>query len=128
MFAFFAPGQGSQTPGMPAAWLRDPEHAARVRDWSQAADVDLAHLGTRASAAGIARTENTQPLLVAHARPSPPPRRPGRGPGTRWRPVAPSASRRLPPSPEPWTRPTRSGRQRYGAAPWPRPAPKPPPG
>ncbi|MFD3515014.1 ACP S-malonyltransferase [Streptomyces sp. NPDC058657] len=67
MFVFIAPGQGSQTPGMLAPWLRDPEHAARVRDWSQAADVDLAHLGTRASAAEIARTENTQPLLVAHA-------------------------------------------------------------
>ncbi|MFI1162571.1 ACP S-malonyltransferase [Streptomyces sp. NPDC020801] len=65
MFAIIAPGQGSQTPGMLAGWLRDPVHAERVRAWSEAADVDLVHLGTRASAAEIARTEHTQPLLVA---------------------------------------------------------------
>ncbi|WP_430478970.1 ACP S-malonyltransferase [Streptomyces sp. P11-1] len=65
MYAFVAPGQGSQTPGMLAAWLRDPGHAGRLRRWSEAADVDLVHLGTKASAAEIARTENTQPLLVA---------------------------------------------------------------
>ncbi|WP_395295042.1 ACP S-malonyltransferase [Kitasatospora hibisci] len=65
MFAVLAPGQGSQTPGMLAGWLRDPLHAERIRDWSEAADCDLAHLGTKASAAEIARTENTQPLLVA---------------------------------------------------------------
>ncbi|MET8248147.1 ACP S-malonyltransferase [Streptomyces sp. NPDC005202] len=65
MFAIMAPGQGSQTPGMLAGWLRDPVCAERVRAWSEAADVDLVHLGTRASAAEIARTENTQPLLVA---------------------------------------------------------------
>ncbi|MFF8433098.1 ACP S-malonyltransferase [Streptomyces bacillaris] len=65
MYAFVAPGQGSQTPGMLAAWLRDPGHAERLRRWSEAADVDLVHLGTKASAAEIARTENTQPLLVA---------------------------------------------------------------
>ncbi|AUY50621.1 ACP S-malonyltransferase [Streptomyces sp. CB01881] len=65
MFAFIAPGQGSQTPGMLAGWLRDPVHAERVRAWSEAADCDLVHLGTKASAAEIARTENTQPLLVA---------------------------------------------------------------
>ncbi|MFD5972141.1 ACP S-malonyltransferase [Streptomyces bacillaris] len=65
MYAFVAPGQGSQTPGMLAAWLRDPAHAERLRRWSEAADVDLVHLGTKASAAEIARTENTQPLLVA---------------------------------------------------------------
>ncbi|MEU7058519.1 ACP S-malonyltransferase [Streptomyces sp. NPDC046197] len=65
MFAMIAPGQGSQTPGMLAGWLRDPVHAERVRAWSEAADVDLVHLGTRASAAEIARTEHTQPLLVA---------------------------------------------------------------
>ncbi|ARP70690.1 ACP S-malonyltransferase [Streptomyces pluripotens] len=65
MFAIMAPGQGSQTPGMLAGWLRDPVHAERVQAWSEAADCDLAHLGTKASAAEIARTENTQPLLVA---------------------------------------------------------------
>ncbi|MEU9360162.1 ACP S-malonyltransferase [Streptomyces sp. NPDC048301] len=65
MFAIIAPGQGSQTPGMLAGWLRDPECAAVVRQWSEASGCDLAHLGTKASAAEIARTENTQPLLVA---------------------------------------------------------------
>ncbi|GGQ89701.1 ACP S-malonyltransferase [Kitasatospora griseola] len=65
MFAFIAPGQGSQTPGMLAAWLRDPATAERVRAWSEAADLDLVHLGTKAPAAEIARTEHTQPLLVA---------------------------------------------------------------
>ncbi|MFC8728390.1 ACP S-malonyltransferase [Streptomyces bacillaris] len=65
MYVFVAPGQGSQTPGMLSAWLRDPAHAERLRLWSEAADVDLVHLGTKASAAEIARTENTQPLLVA---------------------------------------------------------------
>lgn len=65
MYAFVAPGQGSQTPGMLSAWLRDPAHAERLRLWSEAADVDLVHLGTKAPAAEIARTENTQPLLVA---------------------------------------------------------------
>jgi [acyl-carrier-protein] S-malonyltransferase len=50
---------------MLAGWLRDPEYAERVRAWSEAADVDLVHLGTRAPAAEIARTEHTQPLLVA---------------------------------------------------------------
>ncbi|GFH38393.1 ACP S-malonyltransferase [Streptomyces pacificus] len=65
MIAFIAPGQGSQAPGMLAGWLRDPVLAEQVRAWSEAADVDLVHLGTRASAAEIARTENTQPLLVA---------------------------------------------------------------
>ncbi|MFK4144047.1 ACP S-malonyltransferase [Streptomyces sp. NPDC004065] len=65
MFAIIAPGQGSQTPGMLAGWLRDPVYAERVRAWSEAADVDLVHLGTRAPAAEIARTEHTQPLLVA---------------------------------------------------------------
>ncbi|RSS07808.1 ACP S-malonyltransferase [Streptomyces sp. WAC00469] len=65
MFAIIAPGQGSQTPGMLAGWLRDPVCAEHIRAWSEAADVDLAELGTKAPAAVIARTENTQPLLVA---------------------------------------------------------------
>ncbi|MFD0348564.1 hypothetical protein ACFQ0M_25975 [Kitasatospora aburaviensis] len=99
MFAILAPGQGSQTPGMLAGWLRDPLHAERIRDWSEAADCDLAHLGTKASAAEIARTENTQPLLVAQgllahgvlARTAPE--------EARWQPAIPSASSPRPPSP-----------------------------
>ncbi|MFF8832040.1 ACP S-malonyltransferase [Streptomyces sp. NPDC015131] len=65
MYAIVAPGQGSQTPGMLAGWLRDPAHAERLRAWSEAAGVDLAHLGSTAPAAEIARTEHAQPLLVA---------------------------------------------------------------
>ncbi|PRH77235.1 ACP S-malonyltransferase [Streptomyces solincola] len=65
MYAVLAPGQGSQRPGMLTPWLRDPESAALVRQWSDLADADLIHLGTRAPAAQIDRTENTQPLLVA---------------------------------------------------------------
>ncbi|WP_229859089.1 ACP S-malonyltransferase, partial [Streptomyces poonensis] len=65
MYAFVTPGQGSQTPGMVAGWLRDPVYAERLRAWSEAADVDLVHLGGRAPAAEIARTEHTQPMLVA---------------------------------------------------------------
>jgi [acyl-carrier-protein] S-malonyltransferase len=67
MFAIVAPGQGSQTPGMLAAWLRDPACGRLLRTWSAAADCDLVHLGTKASAAEIARTEHAQPLLVAQA-------------------------------------------------------------
>ncbi|HEV2635876.1 MAG TPA: ACP S-malonyltransferase [Actinocrinis sp.] len=65
MFVIVAPGQGSQTPGMLAPWLRDPARADLVRSWSEAADCDLVYLGTKAPAAEIARTEHTQPLLVA---------------------------------------------------------------
>ncbi|WP_256107773.1 ACP S-malonyltransferase [Streptomyces sp. ODS05-4] len=65
MYAVLAPGQGSQRPGMLTPWLRDPESAALLRHWSEVADVDLVHLGTRAPAAQTDRTENTQPLLVA---------------------------------------------------------------
>ena len=65
MIAIVAPGQGSQAVGMLTRGLHSPERAERVRAWSAAADCDLVHLGTRASAAEIERTENTQPLLVA---------------------------------------------------------------
>ncbi|MFP3991546.1 ACP S-malonyltransferase [Streptomyces sp. E11-3] len=65
MYAFVAPGQGSQTPGMLAGWLRDPVYAERLRAWSEAADVDLVHLGSKATAAEITRTEHAQPLLTA---------------------------------------------------------------
>jgi [acyl-carrier-protein] S-malonyltransferase len=67
MFAVVAPGQGAQTPGMLAQWLRNPAAAALVAEWSVAADCDLVHLGTNAGAELIARTEHTQPLLVAQA-------------------------------------------------------------
>jgi [acyl-carrier-protein] S-malonyltransferase len=65
MFAVVAPGQGAQTVGMLAPWLRDPQRLDLVRTWSDAAGADLVHLGTTATAAEIERTEHTQPLLVA---------------------------------------------------------------
>ncbi len=65
MLALVAPGQGAQTPGMLAPWLRDHQFGATITGWSEVAGLDLAHLGTKASAAEIARTEHTQPLLVA---------------------------------------------------------------
>src|SRR4051794_37289914 len=65
MFAIMAPGQGAQTPGMLAGWLRRPDRADLVQAWSDAAGCDLVRLGTKAPAAEIARTEFTQPLLVA---------------------------------------------------------------
>lgn len=67
MYALIAPGQGAQLPRMLSPWLRDPHVVDLLRSWSQAADVDLIRLGTKASAEEIARTENAQPLLVAQA-------------------------------------------------------------
>lgn len=67
MYALLAPGQGAQTPRMLLPWLRDPRAAALLDTWSAAAGIDLIHLGTKASSEEIARTENTQPLLVAQA-------------------------------------------------------------
>nr|WP_264010246.1 ACP S-malonyltransferase [Mycolicibacterium flavescens] len=63
--ALLAPGQGSQTPGMLAAWLELPGAAERLATWSQIAGLDLAQLGTTASAEEITDTAVTQPLVVA---------------------------------------------------------------
>jgi [acyl-carrier-protein] S-malonyltransferase len=60
-----APGQGSQTPGMLAAWLELPGAAERIDAWSQISDLDLARLGTTATAEEITDTTVTQPLVVA---------------------------------------------------------------
>lgn len=60
-----APGQGSQTPGMLADWLELPGASDRVARWSQRSGLDLARLGTTASAAEITDTAVTQPLVVA---------------------------------------------------------------
>lgn len=67
MFAVIAAGQGAQTPRMLASWVREPRAHDLLTEWSEAADVDLIGLGTHAGADEIARTENTQPLLVAQA-------------------------------------------------------------
>lgn len=60
-----APGQGSQTPGMLAPWLELPGAADRIASWSTASGLDLARLGTTASAEEITDTAVTQPLIVA---------------------------------------------------------------
>jgi [acyl-carrier-protein] S-malonyltransferase len=60
-----APGQGSQTPGMLAAWLELPGAAERLSAWSAISGLDLVRLGTTATAEEITDTAVTQPLVVA---------------------------------------------------------------
>ncbi|GAS97060.1 malonyl CoA-acyl carrier protein transacylase fabD [Mycolicibacterium canariasense] len=60
-----APGQGSQTPGMLTPWLELPGAAERLAAWSEIAGLDLARLGTTATAEEITDTAVTQPLVVA---------------------------------------------------------------
>jgi len=63
--ALLAPGQGSQTPGMLAPWLELPGAATQIDTWSTISGLDLARLGTTASADEITDTAITQPLVVA---------------------------------------------------------------
>ena len=65
MLIVVAPGQGSQTPGMLAAWLELPEFASVVTQASEATGLDLADLGTNADADRIRSTDIAQPLIVA---------------------------------------------------------------
>lgn len=65
MIALLAPGQGSQTPGMLAEWLILPGAGDRIDRWSQISGLDLARLGTTATAEEITDTAVTQPLVVA---------------------------------------------------------------
>jgi [acyl-carrier-protein] S-malonyltransferase len=65
VLALLAPGQGSQTPGMLAPWLELPGGDAVVAAWSEAIGLDLARLGTTATAEEITDTAVTQPLVVA---------------------------------------------------------------
>ncbi|MFF3570915.1 ACP S-malonyltransferase [Nocardia jiangxiensis] len=67
MIALFAPGQGSQTPGMLAPWLDLPGARDHLELWSKAAGLDLVQLGTTATAEEITDTAVTQPLVVAAA-------------------------------------------------------------
>ena len=60
-----APGQGSQTPSMLAEWLELPGAAERLAAWSEISGLDLARLGTTATAEEITDTAVTQPLVVA---------------------------------------------------------------
>ncbi len=59
------PGQGSQTPGFLAPWLAESAYAERLSTLSDAAGLDLAHLGTEADADTIRDTAVAQPLIVA---------------------------------------------------------------
>ncbi|MCV7423819.1 ACP S-malonyltransferase [Mycobacterium yunnanensis] len=63
--ALLAPGQGSQTPGMLSPWLELPGADERIASWSEAIGLDLARLGTTATAEEITDTAVTQPLVVA---------------------------------------------------------------
>ncbi|WP_422750184.1 ACP S-malonyltransferase [Mycobacterium sp. WMMD1722] len=63
--ALLAPGQGSQTPGMLEPWLELPGARERLTTWSQISGLDLARLGTTATAEEITDTAVTQPLVVA---------------------------------------------------------------
>ncbi|MFF7153311.1 acyltransferase domain-containing protein [Streptomyces sp. NPDC008139] len=65
MLVLVAPGQGAQTPGFLAPWLELPGAADRLAGWSAAANLDLAHYGTKADADEIRDTKVAQPLLVA---------------------------------------------------------------
>lgn len=65
MLALLAPGQGSQTPGMLAPWLELAGAADRIDAWSTISGLDLARLGTTATAEEITDTAVTQPLVVA---------------------------------------------------------------
>jgi [acyl-carrier-protein] S-malonyltransferase len=65
VLALLAPGQGSQTPGMLGPWLELAGAADRVDAWSTISGLDLARLGTTATAEEITDTAVTQPLVVA---------------------------------------------------------------
>ncbi|NBQ41361.1 MAG: ACP S-malonyltransferase, partial [Mycobacteriaceae bacterium] len=56
MLAILAPGQGSQTPGMLGSWLELPGAADQIARWSALSGLDLARLGTTASAEEITDT------------------------------------------------------------------------
>jgi [acyl-carrier-protein] S-malonyltransferase len=64
VIAVFAPGQGAQSPGMLAPWLELPGVPEQVAEFSEVTGLDLARLGTTASADEIKDTAVTQPLLV----------------------------------------------------------------
>lgn len=63
--ALLAPGQGAQKPGMYSPWLELDGVADQVAAWSEATGLDLARLGTTATAEEIQDTSVTQALVVA---------------------------------------------------------------
>jgi [acyl-carrier-protein] S-malonyltransferase len=65
MLAIIAPGQGSQSPGMLSAWLKDSTLRDTCAAWSLEIGMDLLTFGTSADADEIKDTANAQPLIVA---------------------------------------------------------------
>ena len=65
MLAIIAAGQGSQSPGMLSAWLKDSSLRDTCAAWSDEIGIDLLTLGTTADADAIKDTANAQPLIVA---------------------------------------------------------------
>jgi [acyl-carrier-protein] S-malonyltransferase len=65
VIALLAPGQGAQKPGMFIPWLELDGVAEQVAVWSESTGLDLAALGTTATAQEIQDTAVTQPLVVA---------------------------------------------------------------
>ena len=65
MLAIIAAGQGSQSPGMLSAWLKDSTLRDTCAAWSDEIGIDLLTLGTSADAEQIKDTANAQPLIVA---------------------------------------------------------------
>ena len=65
MLAIIAAGQGSQTPGMLSAWLKNSTLRDTCAAWSDEIGIDLLTLGTTADADQIKDTANAQPLIVA---------------------------------------------------------------
>lgn len=59
------PGQGSQSVGMLSAWRGERVFVETIDEASDALDQDLWHLSQHADPAELARTVNTQPLVVA---------------------------------------------------------------
>lgn len=65
MIVVVCPGQGSQTPGFLAPWLEREGVAEKLREYSDAAGVDLIAHGTESDADTIRDTRVAQPLIVA---------------------------------------------------------------
>lgn len=65
MIAILCPGQGSQAPGMLTPWLELDGTGEVLDRLSDAAALDLRHLGTEADAEAIKDTAVAQPLIVA---------------------------------------------------------------
>lgn len=67
MLVVLAPGQGAQSAGLLAPWLALPDARETVARWSVRTGLDLAALGTSASAEQVRDTAVAQPLLTAAA-------------------------------------------------------------